>query len=79
MTDSLAKLDRWRIRVTAADTWACDEDGAARMVPLGSEIDIVAVSVWSAADDSRSKWVVSAGEAGCTKAEMQRMRWDDLD
>jgi hypothetical protein len=42
MTDSLAKLDKWRIRVTAAETWACEDDGAARMVPLGSEIDMMA-------------------------------------
>jgi hypothetical protein len=42
MTDSLANLDKWRIRVTAAETWACEDDGAARMVPLGSEIDMMA-------------------------------------
>ena len=42
MTDSLAKLDRWRIRVTAAETWGWEDDGAARMVPLGSEIDMMA-------------------------------------
>jgi hypothetical protein len=38
-TYSLLKFERWRIRVTAAVIWG-EEEGAARMVPLGSEIDM---------------------------------------
>lgn len=30
------------MRVTAADTCGCDEDGAARIVPLGREMDMAA-------------------------------------
>lgn len=29
------------MRVTAADTFACEEDGAANRVPLGSEMDML--------------------------------------
>lgn len=29
------------MRVTAAETWGWDEEGAARMVPLGREMDMI--------------------------------------
>lgn len=40
-TYSGEKLARCKIRVTAAETWGCDEEGAARMVPLGREMDMM--------------------------------------
>ena len=38
-THSAGKFARWRIRVTAAETGA-EDDGAERIVPLGSEMDM---------------------------------------
>lgn len=42
---SAEKLERCNIRVTAADTWEVDDDGAARIVPFGKEMDIVATQL----------------------------------
>lgn len=43
MTYSGEKFARWRMRATAADTWGCEDEGAASIVPLGSEMDMMMI------------------------------------
>lgn len=53
---SAEKFARWRILVTAAESWRWEEEEAARRVPLGREMDMADVdfgwrgkaAVWNA-------------------------------
>lgn len=40
---SAEKFARWRILVTAAESWRWEEEEAARRVPLGREMDMADV------------------------------------
>jgi hypothetical protein len=39
--NSAEKLDNCKILVTAAETWDVEDEGAASIVPFGSEIDMI--------------------------------------